>query len=100
MGAVQFPEPEMSSCPVRENEAERQDELDSFHILDSEPDKDFDCITRIASQMLAMPIALISLVDQYSATVRYSGTYVFGSRHQLESPVISPPGGCSWRRSV
>lgn len=53
----------MSAYPVPENEADRQDELDSFHILDSEPDEDFDRITRIASQMLGMPIALISLVD-------------------------------------
>lgn len=63
MGTVQFPEPAMSSYPVPEDEAERQDELDSFHILDSEPDEDFDRITRIASQMLGMPIALVSLVD-------------------------------------
>jgi diguanylate cyclase (GGDEF)-like protein len=53
----------MSSYPLPENEAERQRHLDSFNILDSEPDEDFDRITRIASQMLGMPIALISLVD-------------------------------------
>jgi diguanylate cyclase (GGDEF)-like protein len=54
----------MCAFPLPENEADRQRELDSFHILDSEPDEDFDRITRIASQMLGMPIALISLVDR------------------------------------
>jgi diguanylate cyclase (GGDEF)-like protein len=53
----------MSVYPLPDNERERQRQLDSFHILDSEPDEDFDRITRIASQMLGMPIALISLVD-------------------------------------
>jgi diguanylate cyclase (GGDEF)-like protein len=53
----------MSAYPLPANEAERQRQLDSFQILDAEPDEDFDRITRIASQMLGMPIALISLVD-------------------------------------
>jgi diguanylate cyclase (GGDEF)-like protein len=53
----------MSVYPLPDNECERQRQLDSFHILDSEPDEDFDRITRIASQMLGMPISLISLVD-------------------------------------
>ncbi len=53
----------MSAYPLPANQAERQRQLDSFQILDAEPDEDFDRITRIASQMLGMPIALISLVD-------------------------------------
>jgi diguanylate cyclase (GGDEF)-like protein len=53
----------MSAYPLPDNEAERQRHLDSFQILDAEPDEDFDRITRIASQMLGMPIAVISLVD-------------------------------------
>jgi diguanylate cyclase (GGDEF)-like protein len=53
----------MKSYPVPDNETERQRDLDSFNILDTEPDEDFDRITRIASQMLGMPIALVSLVD-------------------------------------
>lgn len=53
----------MKSYPVPDNETERQRVLDSFNILDTEPDEDFDRITRIASQMLGMPIALVSLVD-------------------------------------
>ena len=53
----------MSAYPLPDNEAERQRQLDSFQILDAEPDEDFDRIIRIASQMLGMPIALISLVD-------------------------------------
>jgi diguanylate cyclase (GGDEF)-like protein len=53
----------MTAYPLPDHEAERQQQLESFQILDAEPDEDFDRITRIASQMLGMPIALISLVD-------------------------------------
>ncbi|MCP9786649.1 sensor domain-containing diguanylate cyclase [Cyanobium sp. N5-Cardenillas] len=54
----------MSAYPIPDNEAGRQAALDEHHILDTEPDVDFDRITRLASQMLGVPIALISLVDR------------------------------------
>jgi diguanylate cyclase (GGDEF)-like protein len=54
----------VSAYPIPDNEAERQAALDEQFILDTEPDEDFDRITRLASQMLGVPIALISLVDR------------------------------------
>ncbi len=54
----------MSAYPIPDNETERQAALDDQYILDTEPDEDFNRITRLASQMLGVPIALISLVDR------------------------------------
>jgi diguanylate cyclase (GGDEF)-like protein len=53
----------MPAYPVPENEVERQKALDELHILDGPSDEDLDRLTRVASQMLGLPIALISLVD-------------------------------------
>jgi diguanylate cyclase (GGDEF)-like protein len=53
----------MPAYPVPENEAERQRVLDDFHVLDGASDEDLDRLTRLASRMLGLPIALISLVD-------------------------------------
>ena len=50
--------------PIPENETERKAALDDEYILDTEPGEDFNRITRLASQMLGVPIALISLVDR------------------------------------
>jgi len=54
----------MSAYPIPDNEAERQAALDEQHILDKETDEEFNRITRLASQMLGVPTALISLVDR------------------------------------
>jgi diguanylate cyclase (GGDEF)-like protein len=54
----------MTAYPVPDNEVERQAALDEQHILDEESDEDFNRITRLASQMLGVPTALISLVDR------------------------------------
>ncbi|MCT0207947.1 sensor domain-containing diguanylate cyclase [Synechococcus sp. CS-1332] len=54
----------MSAYPIPDNEAERQAALEEQHILDKESDEDFNRITRLASQMLGVPTALISLVDR------------------------------------
>lgn len=54
----------MSAYPIPDNEAERQAALDDHFILDTEPGEDFNRITRLASQMLGVPIALITLVDR------------------------------------
>jgi diguanylate cyclase (GGDEF)-like protein len=54
----------MPAYPVPEDEAERQRVLDDFHVLDSPSDDQLDRLTRLASQMLGLPIALISLVDR------------------------------------
>jgi signal transduction histidine kinase len=49
---------------IPENEALRQQALDSLTILDTLPEQDFDDITLLASQICNVPIALISLVDK------------------------------------
>jgi diguanylate cyclase (GGDEF)-like protein len=54
----------VAAYPIPDNEDERQAALDDQYILDTEPGEDFNRITRLASQMLGVPIALISLVDR------------------------------------
>jgi len=45
-------------------EAERLSALDSYRILDTPPEPAFDDLTRIAAQVCAAPIALVSLVAE------------------------------------
>lgn len=46
-----------------QNEKERQNELNSFSILDTISESDYDNLTAIASQICNTPISLISLID-------------------------------------
>lgn len=54
----------MTAPPKPRNEQERLRVLDSYDILDSESEENFDRITRIASAIFGTPIALVSLVDE------------------------------------
>lgn len=45
------------------NEAKRLSSLYEYHLLDTPPEKEYDDITRIASQICEMPISTITLVD-------------------------------------
>ncbi|WP_229214988.1 GAF domain-containing sensor histidine kinase [Dyadobacter bucti] len=45
-------------------EEERITALNSYHILDSLPEKDFDDLTYLASQICQTPISLVSLIDE------------------------------------
>ena len=54
----------MLQAPLPANEADRLAALHDFQILDTPPDDAFDRITRIASRILKMPIAIVSLVDK------------------------------------
>lgn len=46
------------------NEVERLEALESYGIMDTLPEEDFDDITRIASEICQTPISLITLIDK------------------------------------
>ena len=46
-----------------ENETERMEALKEYNILDTLPEKEFDDITRLASEICKTPISLVTLVD-------------------------------------
>lgn len=48
---------------VERDEAARVAALQRYEILDSAPDEAFDAITRLASRLLDVPIALVTLID-------------------------------------
>ncbi len=50
--------------PTPANETARLARLHSYEVLDSLPEADFDDFTLLASRLLQVPIALISLVDE------------------------------------
>jgi two-component system, sensor histidine kinase and response regulator len=53
----------MKPAPIPKNEAERVKSLRDLNILDTSPEERFDRVTRIASRVFDVPIALVSLVD-------------------------------------
>jgi GAF domain-containing protein len=59
------------------DEVERVAALHAARILDSAPEETFDRITRLAAQLLKVPVVLISLVD--------SDRQWFKSRHGLDT---------------
>jgi len=54
----------MPAAPLPLNEAERLQFLYQEELLDTLPEKSFDSLTRLASEILQVPIALVSLVDK------------------------------------
>ena len=60
------------------DEHERLSTLERYDVMDTPPDEAFDRITRLASKIFEMPIALISLVDE--------DRQWFKSRQGLEAP--------------
>ncbi|MBZ5709748.1 GAF domain-containing sensor histidine kinase [Nannocystis pusilla] len=53
----------MKVAPLPDDEAQRLAALRGYGVLDSEPEADFDELTRFASELCGTPIALVSLVD-------------------------------------
>jgi hypothetical protein len=46
------------------DEKNRLQELKEYDILDTQPEAEFDALTFIASQICAVPVAVINLVDK------------------------------------
>ena len=55
--------PEMK-CPIPENEPQRIDAVHSYEILDTEPEVEFDALTRVASHTFGTPIAVVAMMDR------------------------------------
>lgn len=54
----------MMTPPLPKNEAKRIYALLSYKILDTNPEKDFDNITRLASEICDAPVSIIALMDE------------------------------------
>lgn len=54
----------MEKSPQQPNELDRLKALESYSIMDTLPEKEYDAITELASLICGTPISLISLVDQ------------------------------------
>ena len=54
----------MKTPALPENEAERLEALARYEILDTPPEQAFDDLTMLASHILDVPIAVVSLVDE------------------------------------
>jgi two-component system, sensor histidine kinase len=55
----------MHAAPPPRDELARQQELDTYRVLDTHPERGFDDLTELASSICATPISLVSLVDEY-----------------------------------
>ncbi|CCQ89648.1 putative FOG: CheY-like receiver [Nitrospina gracilis 3/211] len=54
----------MLEPPVPENEEVRLQALFEYHVLDTDPEEQFDELTELVAQICDVPIALISLIDE------------------------------------
>jgi PAS domain S-box-containing protein len=54
----------MKEVPTISNEQDRLKALESYSVMDTLPEEDFDSITQLASYICGTPIALVSLLDQ------------------------------------
>jgi GAF domain-containing protein len=76
------------------NEQERLQALYEYDILDTIPEKDFDHLTKIASQICNTPISLITIIDSsrqwfksnYGIDVRETGREYSFCAHAINTP--------------
>ncbi|MFE3866614.1 PAS domain S-box protein [Flavobacterium sp. LS2P90] len=54
----------MKIPPLPLNESDRLNALESYSVMDSLPEKEYDAITQLASYICGTPIALVSLLDK------------------------------------
>ncbi len=52
-----------SLCPMPTNEVERLRAVRSYDILDTEPELEFDALTRVAAHAFQAPIAVVAMMD-------------------------------------
>ena len=55
---------ESGNTEDQRREERRLEALDAYHILDTIPEKEFDDLTKLASNICNTPISLINLIDQ------------------------------------
>ncbi len=75
----------MIPAPLPDNEARRLRILEEYKILDTESEKDFDDITKLASEICESPISTISLID----TNRQWFKSAYGLSHKETSRTLS-----------
>ncbi len=62
----------LNAAPLPANEAQRLEALRRYNILGTPPEESFDRITALAARLFEVPIALVSLVDEYRAWFKSS----------------------------
>jgi GAF domain-containing protein len=54
----------MPAAPLPDDEAKRLDALRAYRIIDTEPERAYDDLTRLASAICGTPVALVTLIDE------------------------------------
>lgn len=92
---------------IPSNETERLRALADYEILDTDPETQFDALTKLAAIVLGVPIALVSLVDAnrqwfksrfgLGATETTRDVSFCGYAVALDAPLIVPDAFCDER---